>query len=113
MVENKQIELVEGWLKDHPHNAHLLLALGKMCLTRSLWGKAKGYLEASVAISPMPENYLMLARLIEEKMNDPEAAQEYYRQGLHLLAGDYSEAILDKKISDVNEDKLQLKIVKS
>lgn len=113
MVENKQIELVEGWLKDHPHNAHLLLALGKMCLTRSLWGKAKGYLEASVAISPMPENYLMLARLIEEKMNDPEAAQEYYRQGLHLLAGDYSEAVLDKKISEVNDDKLQLKIVKS
>ena len=113
LIEKKQLEIVEGWLKKHPHNAHLLLALGKMCLSRSLWGKARGYLEASVAINPMPENYLKLARVLEENMDEPEAAQEYYRQGLHRLAGDYNEAILDKKIAEVNDDKLHLKIVKS
>lgn len=112
-AEKKQLDVVEKWLKKHPNDAYLLLALGKMCLSRSLWGKARSYLEASLAINPMPENYLKLARLLEEKMDDQAAAQEYYRQGLHRLAGDYTEAILDKKIAEVNDDKLQLKIVKS
>ena len=112
-AEKKQLDVVEKWLKKHPNDAYLLLALGKMCLSRSLWGKARSYLEASLAINPMPENYLKLARLLEEKMDDQDAAQEYYRQGLHRLAGDYTEAILDKKIAEVNDDKLHLKIVKS
>ncbi len=109
----KQLDVVEAWLKKHPNDAYLLLALGKMCLSRSLWGKARSYLEASLAINPMPENYLTLARLLEEKMDDQDAAQEYYRQGLHRLAGDYTDAVLDKKIAEVNNDKLHLKIVKS
>ena len=58
MVDNKSLEMAESWLKDHQQNAHLLLALGKMCATHSLWGKAKNYLEASIAINPIPENYL-------------------------------------------------------
>ena len=113
VVENKQLEMAEAWLKDHQHNAYLLLALGKMCITRSLWGKARNYLEASIAINPMPENYLILARLLEENMNDPAAAQEYYRQGLHLLAGHYSEEILSKDTYDVEPETPQLKIVKT
>jgi HemY protein len=113
MVDSKQLETVEGWLKDHQHNAYLLLALGKMCITRSLWGKARNYLEASIAIDPMPENYLKLARLLEEHMNDQAAAQEYYRQGLHLLAGDYGEDILQKDAHDFERETPQLKIVKT
>ena len=113
MVDNKQLEIAESWLQDHQHNAYLLLALGKMCISRSLWGKAKNYLEASIAISPMPENYLKLARLLEENMDEPAAAQEYYRQGLHLLAGDYGEEILEKETFDLEGESPQLKIVKT
>lgn len=109
-IDNKQLEMVEGWLKDHQQNACLLLALGKMCMSLSLWGKARSYLEASISIEPMPEIYLILARLLEENMNDPEAAQEYYRQGLHLLAGHYGEEILDHSF---NAETPQLKIVKT
>ena len=112
MVDNKSLEMAESWLKDHQQNAHLLLALGKMCATHSLWGKAKNYLEASIAINPMPENYLKLARLLEEHMNEPAAAQEYYRQGLHLLAGDYGEDALEKNAHDFERETPQLKIVK-
>jgi HemY protein len=113
MVDSKQLEIAEGWLKDHQQNAYLLLALGKMCITRSLWGKARNYLEASIAINPMPENYLKLARLLEEHMNDQPAAQEYYRQGLHLLAGDYGDDILQKGAHDFEREAPQLKIVKT
>ncbi len=113
MVDNKQLDMVESWLKDHQHNAWLLLALGKMCMSRSLWGKAKNYLEASISINPMPENYLKLARLLEEHMEEPAAAQEYYRQGLHLLAGDYGLEILERTAKDFERESPQLKIVKT
>ena len=112
MVDNKQLEMVESWLSHHQQNAHLLLALGKMCASRSLWGKARNYLEASIAINPMPQNYLKLARLLEEHMAEPAAAEEYYRQGLHLLAGDYGEEVLNKDALDFEHETPQLKIVK-
>ena len=113
MVDSKQLDMAESWLKDHQHNAWLLLALGKMCISRSLWGKAKNYLEASISINPMPENYLKLARLLEEHMEESSAAQEYYRQGLHLLAGDYGVEILEKNANDFERESPQLKIVKT
>jgi HemY protein len=113
MVDNKQLEMAESWLNDHQHNAWLLLALGKMCITHSLWGKAKNYLTASISIQPMPENYLTLARLLEEHMEDPAAAQEYYRQGLHLLAGDYGTEILDRNAHDFERETPQLQVVKT
>lgn len=112
MIDNKQLEMAESWLKDHQHNAWLLLALGKMCISRTLWGKARNYLEASISINPMPENYLKLARLLEEHMEDASAAQEYYRQGLHLLAGDYGEDVLNRNAKDFERETPQLKIVK-
>ena len=110
MVDNSQLEAAEAWLEDHQQNAWLLLALGKMCISRSLWGKARNYLEASISIRPMPENYLRLARLLEEHMDEPAAAQEYYRQGLHLLAGDYGEDVLRK---DFERETPQLMVVKT
>lgn len=113
MIDNKKLEMAESWLKDHQHNAFLLLALGKMCISLSLWGKAKNYLEASISINPMPENYLKLARLLEEHMEEPAAAQEYYRQGLHLLAGDYGVEILEKNANDFERELPPLKIVKT
>lgn len=112
-VNNKHLEMAESWLKEHPHNAYLLFALGKICITRSLWGKARTYLEASIAVNPMPENYLKLARLLEEHMNEAAAAQEYYRQGLHLLAGNYDEEMIESEIFEPEEETPQLKIVKS
>lgn len=113
MVNNRQLEMVERWLDNHPNDAYLLYALGRMCIALSLWGKAKNYLEASLSIRPMPENYLALARLLEEHMHEPSAAQEYYRQGMHLLAGDYGIDVLDKTPKDFERETPQLKIVKT
>lgn len=112
VVDNKQLEMAESWLQDHPHDAYLLLALGKMCISRSLWGKARNYLEVSISTDPMPKTYLKLARLLEEEMNEPEAAQEYYRKGLLLLVEDCNEDSLKKTEATEDEEPL-LKIVKS
>ena len=113
MVDNKQLEMAESWLKDHQHNAWLLLALGKMCISRSLWGKARNYLEASISINPVPQSYLRLARLLEEHMDDVAAAQEYYRQGLHLLADDYEDDIIEENKKKIETESPQLQIVKA
>ena len=113
MADDQQLEMVEPWLKKHQQNAYLFLALGKICISRSFWGKASSYLESSISINPMPENYLKLARLLEENMDEAEAAQEYYRQGLHLLAGDYSSGLLQKETHDLEHETPQLKIVKT
>ena len=84
-----------------------------MCIGRSLWGKGRSYLEASIAIRPMPENYLQLAMLLEEHMDEAELAQENYRQGLHLLAGDCGEEALEKTGTDFHRETPQphLKVV--
>lgn len=113
LVENKQLEAAETWLKDHQHNAYLLLALGKMCVGRSLWGKARSYFDASISVSPMPESYLQLAMLLEDHMNEPKQAQENYRQGLHLLIGDCGKKALEKSAIDFQRETPQphLKVV--
>lgn len=46
----RQIQQAEKWLRQHPDDAGLLLALGRLCLHQSLWGKAQTYLEASLAV---------------------------------------------------------------
>ena len=86
-IDNQQLEQVESWLQEHQHNAHLLLALGKRCLSKKLWGKARAHLEASLSIHAMPETYLKLAQLIEQHMDEAKQAQIYYQQGLECLAG--------------------------
>jgi HemY protein len=100
MASEKQIEIAEQWLQDHQHNEYLLYALGKMCISRDLWGRARNYLEASLSVKPMPATYLKLAQLLEDHLDERRQAQEYYRQGLHMLSGDYGEAALAKAEND-------------
>ena len=100
MASEQQIAAAEDWLQNHQHNEHLLYALGKMCLSRNLQVKARTYFEASLAVRPMPATYLKLAQLLEDHLDDPQQAQEYYRQGLHMLSGDYGEAALANAEND-------------
>ncbi|WON75196.1 heme biosynthesis HemY N-terminal domain-containing protein [Nitrosospira sp. Is2] len=85
-VENdaiRQIERAEAWLKSHPNDAALLLALGKLCTHCELWGKAQNYLEASLSVEPSYTAHLALARLYE-KVGRPEPAKDHYDKGLEL-----------------------------
>jgi HemY protein len=100
MASDEQISIVEGWLQEHQHNEHLLYALGKMCMSKNLWGPARTYLEASLSVKPMPVTYLKLAQLLEDHLEDPQKAQDYYRQGLHMLSGDYGEEALANAEND-------------
>jgi HemY protein len=79
----RQIERAEAWLKFHPNDASLLLALGKLCIHGELWGKAQNYLEASLSLEPGHPTHLLLAQL-NEKIGRHELAKTHYSKGLEL-----------------------------
>ena len=76
----KQLRRAEGWLKKHPENFALLLALGKICHKQKLWGKALHYLEKSATIHPTADVYVELAQIMVEQ-GDLEGAIKFYVQG--------------------------------
>lgn len=79
----KQIERAENWLRGHPRDAALLLTLARLCARQELWGKARSYLEASLAVEPGAESHLLMAQLLE-KLEQPEEACRHYRESLAL-----------------------------
>lgn len=80
----KQLQTAEGWLKAHPGDASLLLTLGRLCLQNSLWGKARDYLESSLAVERNPETCAELARLLAQ-LGDTSRSNQLFQEGLNLL----------------------------
>ena len=74
-----QIERAEDWLREHPDDAALLLALGKLCAAEKLWGKAQSYIEASLSVEPTRAAHAAYAQLME-KMGKPDEALRYNRR---------------------------------
>ena len=60
----EQLRLAEGWLKQQPADAELLLALGRLCLRNRLWDRAGGYFEASLGVVRSAAGCAELARLL-------------------------------------------------
>lgn len=81
-----QLNYAESWLSTHENNAVLLLTLGRLSLRNGLWGKARGYLEASIGAGKLPEAYNELGHLLE-KIGEKEAAIQYYKLGLANAPG--------------------------
>ncbi len=67
----------EKWLHEHPQDAVLLLALGRLCTQRQLWGKAQSYLEASLAVAASCAAHVELARLYDRLERTDEANRHY------------------------------------
>src|SRR5215471_7888526 len=79
----RHLERAEGWLQQHRSDPALLLALGQLCMHQELWGKARSYLEASLAIEPSHSAYVQFGSLLE-RMGKPDEASRMYRDGLEL-----------------------------
>jgi len=77
------LKFAESLLAGHARDPILLLTLGRLSSRSNLWGKAKGYLEESIDVKPMPESYRELATLLE-KQGEHVAANVYYQKGLTL-----------------------------
>jgi len=71
-----QLKQLEAWLASRPEDPILLLAAG-------LWGKARSYLESSIAIRPTPEAYAELGELMLQ-LDEKDAATSAFAKGLTL-----------------------------
>lgn len=68
----------ERWLREHPDDARLLVALGHSCVELRLWGKAQSYFDASLSLAPSREAYEALIHL-SQVLGREDAAQRYAR----------------------------------
>lgn len=78
----RAIQKAESWLPTQARDATLLLTLARLCHAEKLWGKARSYAEASLAIAPSALAHLELAELAERD-NDHDEASRHIRQALN------------------------------
>lgn len=81
----KQLKHAEGWLKAHPDDAALLTAAARLSMANDLLGKARSYLESSLALAPAPDAYALYGRLLTE-LGEGERASLAFRSGLALVS---------------------------
>jgi HemY protein len=82
----RQLARVEDWLAERGESAALLLTAGRLCVVAKLWGKARGYFEASIMLGGRPEAYEELGKLLRQ-LDDPEDALRTYSDGLAVSLG--------------------------
>jgi len=80
------LKRIEAWLRERPEDPALLLAAGRTCVRHQLWGKARSYLEASLAIRPTPETYRALG-LLMARVGEAQSASRAYERGLAMSSG--------------------------
>jgi HemY protein len=73
-----RIAHAEKWLASHPRDGALLLTLGRLCRQQQLWGKARSFLEASLAIAPGRTVHIELAQLLEQ-LEESTLATRHFR----------------------------------
>lgn len=77
----KQLAEVEAWFKPHGNQAALQLVAGRVAARAELWGKARKYLEDSLAQAPRKDTWQEYAQLLE-KVDEPALALEAYKSAL-------------------------------
>jgi len=83
---SKQLKRAEQWLKSHAEDAALLLTAARLCMAEELWGKARSYLESSLAMAPRTDAYALYGRLLA-LLGEEEGATLAFRSGLALVTG--------------------------
>ena len=82
----RQLGRAEAWLREHGDTPVLLLTCGRLCMRNSLWGKARSYLESSIALAQRADTWHELAKLMQHT-GESERAAEYTRRGLLTVLG--------------------------
>jgi HemY protein len=79
----RQLQTAEGWLKQQPADAELLLALGRLCLRNRLWDKAREYFETSLGLTRSAATCAELARLLAHQ-GEVARSNELFQEALGL-----------------------------
>lgn len=81
--KDAHLKQAEAWLAARPEDPLVLLAAGCACISCELWGKARSYLESSLAIRATPMAYQQLGQLML-RLDEKEAATIAFAKGLTL-----------------------------
>ncbi len=82
----RRMKQCEKWLKDHPEDPWLNLALGRLCAREELWGKARQHMIRSLEIEPSVGGYDSLGQLLERK-GELEISMACFRNALRMNQG--------------------------
>ena len=82
----KRLKQCEKWLKQHPEDASLHLALGRLCAAESLWGKAREHMVKSLELEPSSSGYDAFGQLLE-RQGEMESAMACFRNALRMSQG--------------------------
>jgi HemY protein len=82
----RRLKQCEKWLQQHPEDAALHMALGRLCAGQSLWGKARRHLIRSLEIEPTMAGYDALGQLLE-RQGELELAMACFRNALRISQG--------------------------
>lgn len=82
----KRLKQCEKWLKEHPEDGMLHLALGRLCAGEELWGKAREHMIRSLELEPSTGGYDSLGQLLE-RMGELETAMACFRNALRMSQG--------------------------
>ncbi len=83
---SKRLKQCEKWLKQHPEDAGLHLALGRLCAGESLWGKAREHIVKSLELEPSSLGYDAFGQLLE-RQGELESAMACFRNALRMSQG--------------------------
>ncbi len=83
---SKRLKQSEKWLKQHPDDASLHLALGRLCAAESLWGKAREHMVKSLELEPSSLGYDAFGQLLEHQ-GELEPAMACFRNALRMNQG--------------------------
>ena len=83
---SRRLKQCEKWLKDHPEDPWLHLALGRLCAREELWGKARHHMIRSLEIEPSVGGYDSLGQLLERK-GELELSMTCFRNALRMNQG--------------------------
>lgn len=86
-----RIQKAEAWLPAHSRDAALLLTLGRLCAQAGLWGKARNYFEASLAVEPSHSARTALAELARREGREDDA-RSHERAALALALAQIQDA---------------------
>jgi HemY protein len=89
---SKRLKQCEKWLKQHPDDAGLHLALGRLCAGESLWGKAREHMVRSLELEPSSLGYDAFGQLLE-RQGELEPAMACFRNALRMSQGQKPEPL--------------------
>ena len=91
---SRQLEQIQAWIAQYGEQPVLLRAAARQCRHERIWGKARQYYEATLALAPDAATYRELAELLLE-LDEPGQAQEMFRTGLMRLSREAPPAAAD------------------